>query len=140
MKLSKKSQYAISALIYLGLPENKDKYISVLEISQNLNFSKIYLEQVFSLLKKSEMLNSTKGIYGGYKLVKSPSEISVFDILQLTESLIFAPFDEVNLSYEKALVYLHQELDSSIITSLKAMTLDKLISKAQENDALMYYI
>ena len=52
MKISAKGRYGLSAMIYLAFHAGTSKYVTVLRISENLDISKIYLEQVFSLLKK----------------------------------------------------------------------------------------
>lgn len=69
MKLSTRSKYGLRAICYLA--ENEDKgYISVSEISTNLNLSENYLEQLIRLLKKENIVKSARGPKGGYKLVK----------------------------------------------------------------------
>ncbi|GAE87910.1 iron-sulfur cluster regulator IscR [Acetivibrio straminisolvens JCM 21531] len=39
---------------------NNGEHITVISISEKLGISKIYLEQVFSLLKKAKIVSSTK--------------------------------------------------------------------------------
>jgi Rrf2 family protein len=51
--------------------------------------SKIYLEQVFSLLRRGGLVSSTKGTHGGYLLARPASNISAADILAATEISIF---------------------------------------------------
>ena len=54
-----------------------------------LAVSKIYLEQVFSLLKRDGLANSIKGAQGGYQLSRPAEEISVYDILSVAELSMF---------------------------------------------------
>jgi len=89
MKISSKGRYALAAMILLAQNTSENEYLTVLGISQKLDVSKIYLEQVFALLRRSGLVNSTKGSQGGYQLAKPASEISAADILAVTETSIF---------------------------------------------------
>ena len=51
MRLSFKGKYGLAAMIYLGEKENSPDPVTIAIISGELNISKIYLEQIFSLLK-----------------------------------------------------------------------------------------
>ncbi len=51
MRLSTKGKYGLAAMIYLGEKENSPDPVTIAIISGELNISKIYLEQIFSLLK-----------------------------------------------------------------------------------------
>ena len=52
---------------------------------EKLGISKIYLEQVFSLLKRARLVNSIKGSQGGYQLSRAPRAITAYDILSAIE-------------------------------------------------------
>lgn len=139
MKLSIKSQYAIASLVYMGLNDNIDKFISLGEISQKFELSKIYLEQVFALLKKSDFIIATKGPYGGYKLTKKPKDITLYDILTVTETSLFNTNENSELDNNIAITFVHQEINTSINQSLQKISLEDLIEKTTEPN-LMYYI
>lgn len=89
MKISSKGRYALASMILLAQNTSENEYLTVLGISQKLDVSKIYLEQVFALLRRGGLVNSTKGSQGGYQLAKPASEISAADILAVTETSIF---------------------------------------------------
>ncbi len=89
MRISAKGRYAIAATIYLAKRYANDEYITVISISEELDISKIYLEQVFSLLKQGEIVTSVKGSQGGYKLTRHPNQITVCDILSPIEAALF---------------------------------------------------
>lgn len=98
MKISTKGRYALRML--LDLAENKDNgFISLKEIAERQNISKQYLEQIVSLLNTSKLLRANRGKQGGYMLAKNPSDITVGEVLRLTEGSL-APIacldDEVN--------------------------------------------
>ena len=143
MKISSKGRYALLAMTYLASKKQNDTYISVLEISQEFSISKIYLEQVFALLKKANLLIATKGSSGGYKLNLPASDITVFDILKLTENTIFEQTEntlEVSSLYEQTfLKLLYDPLDQVIQTTLTSITLEDLVNHFNTRN-LMFYI
>ncbi|MCL2261186.1 MAG: Rrf2 family transcriptional regulator [Fibromonadales bacterium] len=98
MKISSRGRYALLTL--LDLAEHKSHgFISLKEIAQRQNISKLYLEQLVSLLSMSSILHANRGKQGGYMLAKEPSQCTVGQILRLTEGS-FMPVscleDEVN--------------------------------------------
>ena len=58
----------------------KDKPISLRDISIRQGISILYLEQLFLKLKKNNIVNSVRGIKGGYILSKEASNIKISDI------------------------------------------------------------
>jgi Rrf2 family protein len=92
MKVSSKGRYALAAMIMLA--QNPSTPQTVIGISGQLDISKIYLEQVFALLRKGGLVTSTKGSQGGYQLSRPANEISAFEILSVTETSIFEDTDE----------------------------------------------
>jgi Rrf2 family iron-sulfur cluster assembly transcriptional regulator len=81
MILTSKARYAVTAIIELA--SSKDKQPLALSlIAKKQNISLFYLEQIFSKLKKSALVEAVKGPKGGYILVKNPSEISIATIIK----------------------------------------------------------
>ncbi len=81
MILTTKGRYAVMAIIEIA--SNKEgKPVSLLTISDNQKISLSYLEQIFSYLKKSGIVQSVKGPGGGYILGKSQEEITIAAIIQ----------------------------------------------------------
>lgn len=147
MKISSKARYGIAAMIFLSEYGSKDVYIPILTISEKLGISKIYLEQVFSLLKRSELVVSIKGSQGGYQLSRESTAITAYDILYSIEVSLFEPTEKSVENkandIEKAMnELLWTKLDSSVVTTLKNLTLDDLVRSARANrqDNFMFYI
>ncbi|MDR0964557.1 MAG: Rrf2 family transcriptional regulator [Clostridium sp.] len=91
MKISSKGRYALASMILLAHNQGQDSPMTVIGISGQLDISKIYLEQVFSLLRKGGLVTSIKGSQGGYQLSRPADEISTAEILSVTETSIFEP-------------------------------------------------
>ena len=79
LKLSKKVEYGMIALQYIA--ENPEKKISAKEMSDKLNISFEFLSKTLQQLMKRGLIESWKGLKGGYALAKSPQEISVADVI-----------------------------------------------------------
>lgn len=84
MKISTKGRYALRMLLDLAEHENGG-FIALKDIASRQNISKKYLEQIVPILNKSDVLQTTRGFQGGYRLAKSPDKYTVGDILRLTE-------------------------------------------------------
>ena len=80
MKLSSKGRYAVMALTDLAKFDPKGP-VSLRDISLRQGISLVYLEQLFSKLKKNKIVKSIRGNKGGYVLYKKAHEIKIFEIL-----------------------------------------------------------
>jgi Rrf2 family protein len=148
MKISAKARYGLSSMICLAQKYRTGEYITVISLSNRLKISKIYLEQVFSLLKRSELVTSTKGAQGGYQLAKKPQQITAFDILAAIEISLFEKTDGTVLESEHSIENTIQnvvfaKLDKSIKKTLLTISLEDLVSETQKQsseDGYMYYL
>lgn len=84
MKLSKKGEYALRALTYLGAP-GAPSVLTIQEIARQGHIPKKFLEQVLLALKKSGLVQSSRGKAGGYTLQMAPAQITLGDILQAVD-------------------------------------------------------
>ncbi|MBK7148585.1 MAG: Rrf2 family transcriptional regulator [Bacteroidetes bacterium] len=85
--ITKKSKYAIKALVYLSKQE-KDKRILIEEIAQAERIPKKFLEAILLDLRKAGYLGSKKGKGGGYYLLKPAEEINMAEIMRLFDGAI----------------------------------------------------
>lgn len=81
--LSKKTQYAIKALVILGKNYGKEP-MQILRIAQEDKIPKKFLEQILLELRNAGLLVSKKGAGGGYSLNKDPNDIFLAQILRIT--------------------------------------------------------
>ncbi|MCX7715181.1 MAG: Rrf2 family transcriptional regulator [Clostridia bacterium] len=147
MRISTKARYGLASMIFMAMSDDSS-LITVVSIAEKLGISKIYLEQIFSSLKKSELVASTKGSQGGYRLFKAASEITVFDILSCLDGILFEKTDStvaenachIEDAMNKAVFY---PLDEAVENVLKKITLYDLANEAFKNknaDNIMYFI
>ena len=87
MKLSSKSRYAVMALVDLARFDNINP-VSLRDISLRQGISLDYLEQIFSKLKKNEIVKSIRGTQGGYVLNKNPNDIKLTNIFHAVDEKV----------------------------------------------------
>ena len=85
MKISAKGRYALRIMVDIATADKE--YVSITEIANRQEISVKYLEQIIAKLLKANLLTSLRGSLGGYKLVKTPQEYSLEQILRVTGDL-----------------------------------------------------
>jgi len=134
MKLSVKSKYGLSACIYLA--ENYENgNLTVSQLSEMVGTTDKFLEQIMSMLKKSDVVTSTRGAFGGYVLTKSPDKTTVGEILRSVEDnlqIIDCLDTEHKCTKSCRSYYVWSNLHKTINDFLDSVTLDSLI-KGENN-------
>ncbi len=142
MRISSKGRYGLAVL--LEMVGGRDEPVSVATIAERLGLSKVYLEQIFSALRKNGLLISLKGNQGGYLLAKEPKEVTVYEILSALDSGLFEKTDtdflESRLDLKGALEEnVFSVLDKKIRETLSSVSLADLNEQVAPPD-IMYYI
>ena len=99
MRISVKGRYALAAMIVVAEGDHGnhgENCVTAARVSERLGLSKIYLEQVFSLLKKGGLVHSVKGAQGGYRPARPAREITAFDILSSSEASLFEKTEDLS--------------------------------------------
>jgi Rrf2 family protein len=85
--ITSKSRYAVQALTELArlgaLPGSQP--VPIAELARRRGIPLQFLEQLFATLRRAGMLQSQRGVKGGYTFVKDPSEVTVLSIVQLLD-------------------------------------------------------
>lgn len=84
MQYSVGVEYALHCLVYL-IDTPEDSPIGIKELSFFQGVSDTYLSKIFSKLSKAGIVSSVPGVKGGFKLAKSPEEISFWDVIEAIE-------------------------------------------------------
>ena len=87
MKLTSKGRYAVMAMADLA-KNNVKKPTNLTEISLRQGISIAYLEQLFSKLRKNNLVRSARGPSGGYVLSKPPGDIKLLSIIRAVDEKI----------------------------------------------------
>jgi len=87
MKLSLKGEYALRALLVLGL-RYREPLVRIQSISDEQNIPKRFLEQILNDLKSAGVVESKRGVAGGYRLARKPEAISIAEIIRHIEGAL----------------------------------------------------
>ena len=87
MRLTSKGRYAVMALVDLARFDSINP-VSLRDISLRQGISLDYLEQIFSKLRKKEIVQSVRGTQGGYILNKKPYEIKLSNIFSAVDEKV----------------------------------------------------
>tara|TARA_B100000575_G_scaffold281771_1_gene272734 strand:- start:640 stop:1065 length:426 start_codon:yes stop_codon:yes gene_type:complete len=87
MKLTSKGRYAVMALVDLGRFDSINP-VSLRDISLRQSISLDYLEQIFSKLKKNNIVKSIRGSNGGYVLNRNPVDIKLTNIFNAVDEKV----------------------------------------------------
>ena len=137
MMISTKGRYALRVMLDLA-GQVKEEYISLKAISDRQEISMKYLEAIVGSLKRANLLDSTRGKEGGYKLCREAKDYRVGEILRCMEGNL-APVSCINadgsINCEKAAGCLTapmwMELDEITNHYLDTVTLADLLSGAK---------
>jgi len=91
MRLSTQSRYGVRAIFDIAY-NSEGLETQVKEISRRQGISQRYLEQIFQKLKRAGIVGSKRGPSGGYFLNKKPDDITVGEIIRITEGSITPVF------------------------------------------------
>lgn len=147
MRISAKGRYGLAAMTHIAMNYEAGQPITIIRISDTLGISKIYLEQVFSLLKRAGLVLSIKGSQGGYQLANAPKDITVYDVLAAIEASLTEKADDTVKEKSPLLDTAMKEkvfnrIDDTIKLVLEDVTLEDLVHEVEnkQTDNLMYFI
>jgi Rrf2 family protein len=87
MRISRRAEYALRALLLIA-KDQKETIHQIQDLSERGNIPVKFLEQILLSLRNEGLLNSKRGVGGGYSLRKRPSDIVVLDIVELLDGPI----------------------------------------------------
>ena len=142
MKLSVRGEYALRALLVLGRDYlEDDSVVRIQAISEQQNIPKRFLEQILNDLKSAGLVESKRGVTGGYRLRRPPQRITLAEIIRHIEGSL-APVSCVSERfYEKcscpdesrcAIHSVMKEVREAIVTILESTSLADLAERARE--------
>ncbi|MEJ2114855.1 MAG: Rrf2 family transcriptional regulator [Gammaproteobacteria bacterium] len=134
MKLSTKARHAITAMMDLAINDNY-KPVTLADISQCQGISLSYLEQLFAKLRKGGLVIGVRGPGGGYRLSRSPNEISVAQVISAIDETVQPQQEhsELTIQFDDRCIT-HQiwdELSSKIYNYLDGVSLGEFTQRPE---------
>ena len=132
MRLTTKGRYAVTAMLDLAL-HHEGGPVALADIAKRQGISLSYLEQLFAKLRKRDLVRSTRGPGGGYRLGRSAEEIAVVDVIGAVDESVDATRcggRENCQGQERCLTHdLWQDLSAQIYDFLKGIDLADLVER-----------
>ena len=148
MKVSKKAEYGIQAVLAIArAPRNKPIQIQQLADSENIPVK--FLEQILLTLRKGQLLQSKRGVGGGYQLNRPPDQFSVGDVIRLIDGE-FIPIECLGGGHAQSrptpgtlrcgITEYFAELQKMVDAYFDGHTIEDLLAMEQPGDALAFDI
>lgn len=147
MRVSRKSEYALRALVAMARKPGASYQIQ--ELSEKENIPIKYLEQILLALRHAGFLNSKRGVGGGYTLRVSPSEIPVGEVVEIMDGPIapvpcaaLRPLEKCSCPDPRtcAVRLLMIELREEITAMLGARTIEDMMRLSPDSGSLAFEI
>ena len=130
--ITTKSPYAVRALSELAR-RGTGAVVPIGEIARARDVPVQFLEGLFGTLRRGGILQSQRGVKGGYSFARSPSEVTVLEVVELLEGELGADAPASGPLWEEATEALKSVLRGTTIADLAER-------EAQAAGAQMYYI
>lgn len=131
--ISLTAQYALRAVVFLA--KNKAGYVSRIDITEATTVPHDYLLKVLGELDASGIVESRRGPGGGYRLTRSPKEITTLEVVLSVDTIPRVKKCPLGISDHEVLCPLHRLLDEAsrlVEESFQNVTVDDLISKRKK--------
>ena len=132
LAITSKSPYALSALVELARTGGSAP-VPIGEIAKRRDIPVQFLESLFATLRRAGILQSQRGVRGGYTFARPPSEITVLEVVELLEGDLGADAEKSGPIWTEAIDAVKGVLGGSTIADLAE-------KEARSAGAAMYYI
>ena len=132
LAITSKSPYAVRALTELARVGTSGP-VPIGEIARRRDIPVQFLEGMFATLRRAGILQSQRGVKGGYSFARAPSDVTVLDVVEALEGSLDADAVGADPIWGEAIEALRERLRSATVADLA----DR---EAREAGASMYYI
>lgn len=144
MRLSKRTEYGLQALVHLGRAGD-EKFVQSRDLAMAEGLPGKYVELVLMALRRANLLKSRAGVGGGYRLARSPAHILIADVIAAMERVPDEEDDrgETRTPGKLALEIISDKLEDVVSRTLRGLTLEQLLDQLPRNltqTTGMYYI
>ncbi|OPJ57874.1 RrF2 family transcriptional regulator [Clostridium oryzae] len=139
MKISTKGRYGLRSMVDMALNSAGD-YIALKTIAERQEISENYLEQVFSILRKADLIKSIRGSQGGYCLSRPADKITVGEVLRCLEGeLNITGGSDASPGFNKTVedcinTVVWKKVNENINTVVDSITLEDLVDHYKKSN------
>lgn len=143
MKLSTRSRYGVRMLYELALNYGRET-ITLKEVARRQEMSEKYLSKLVIPLKAAKLVRSSRGAGGGYSLARSPSTITLLEIVELLEGEITSVdcVEDGGVCNRTSLCPAREvwcRLDRVVSDFLEAITLEEVVNSGKQMSGVLSY-
>ena len=143
MRLTAKVIYACRAITELALWHDKKVPIQLQAISKAQHIPEQFLVQLLIRLKNANIVSSSRGILGGYNLLRSPTQLSVADVVRAVDDSLISenniPVSKGKNRTDKIFNCLWSDINHTVTETLEKLTFDTIVAQIKD-EQLTYYI
>jgi Rrf2 family transcriptional regulator, cysteine metabolism repressor len=132
LAITSKSPYAVSALVELARTGGSQP-VPIGEIAKRRNIPVQFLESLFATLRRAGILQSQRGVRGGYTFARPPAEVTVLEVVELLEGELGADSPQAGPIWDETVDAVRAVLGGATIADLAER-------EARAAGAAMYYI
>lgn len=135
--ISQTTEYALRAVVWLAA--NPEKPLTAQQIAQATRVPAGYLAKVLQGLSRCGLLHSQRGLGGGFTLARSPSSLTMWEVVQAVDPLRRIKGCPMAFETHGELCPLHKQIDMAIAAVEKAFTsckISKLIDPSAASSPL----
>ena len=141
MNLTAKTEYACLAMLELAQHFEGQQPVQVRRIAEGHGIPSPFLVQILQDLKRAGLVTSTRGAAGGYRLARSPQEVTLADVLEVVEGNSEPTTCASNTSpLAPVLLDVCREISAARHEHLAGITLAELVARATVDAGPMWYI
>ena len=138
LKLSVKSDYAARAVLFLARCYGRRDPVPTDEIARENSIPPNYLVQILIELKSARIVRSQRGKEGGYLLARSPSEITLGDVLRAVQAEVLDPPAARDMSCPAELREAWVRVAAALEAEVNRVTFAQLVETGESRGRMFY--
>jgi Rrf2 family transcriptional regulator, cysteine metabolism repressor len=116
ISVTSKSRYAVVAMAELA--RSGSRPVPIAQVAERRNMPVQFLEQLFSTLRRDGLLQSQRGVKGGYTLARAPEDITVLEVVQALDGKVGQEADEAGGIWGEGVNALRDVFSSTTIADI----------------------
>jgi len=139
MKVSSKTQYALNTVMDLAMNQHTG-VVRVADISRRQDIPQKFLEQILMALKGGGIVGSKRGAKGGYFLARPAAEITLADVVRLTDASLLSEEAAGNQNDRRTpYEMVWKDINAHIVTVLENLTVQTICERAGTMSRVIEY-
>ena len=116
ISVTSKSRYAVVAMAELA--RSGSRPVPIAQVAERRGMPVQFLEQLFSTLRRDGLLQSQRGVKGGYTLARPPEQITVLEVVQALDGKVGQEADEAGGIWGEGVNALRDVFSSTTIADI----------------------